>query len=154
MEFIVEDCNSNSYKVIAEERENGNIFCEVYRALGIGGNEYDYSEMEYEEDPSAEFLLNSEDYENVPTSDDEIELEEYVQDLFYDNAWLSDELGYEVMDTEEEVWEAPHAKKVLAEFYNKEWAKGSDCDVIENLLNIANKMAEIIESKFDEVQLH
>lgn len=153
MEIIVEDKNGNQYKVNTE-KSNNKLICEVRRALGIGGNEYDYGEMEYEEDAFAEFEIT---WEEVCDIEDDERVEYYIQSLFYDNCFLEDELGLDVMDTEDEdedVWKAPHAKKVLAEYYALDLESMPVADALSALSKVANEMAEIIESKFDYAELH
>jgi len=155
--FFVDDYRGNHYKVHAIKDsilDSDSLWCMVYKAIGIGNNPYDYGEMEYEEDYSADFSLHIEDCLDL---NDDVEVETVIQqkfnDAFWVNTWIDDTEIYvpteEEMDKEvkEDIFQCK-VKKVLADYHNLDLESVDKAVALANLASVAERMAKILEEKF------
>lgn len=147
--FFVEDYKGRKYKVHAVRDCSRGLdellWCMVYRALGIGNNPWDYGEMEYEEDYSADFSI----YPNDCNCDDEIEVENLINELFNDRFWMDnwikkdDDLNKSLLKEEKETNEEI-AKDVLIEYHSLNLENMAVADALDKLSLIAEKMADVL----------
>lgn len=148
MEFIIKDYKGRIYKVHCVEDyeghyENGTygLWCMVYRALGIGANPYDFGEMEYEEDYSADFVIHP----NECDCSDDIAVKEWLNEKFNNESWMNTwvELYSDRVNNKNN-----NIAKVLADYRSLDLERMAVADALEALAEVTEKMAEILENKF------